>query len=276
MDRSVRVDRGIRDTVPSDGPGPGAYASFAPFSNSLPGFAPFATSTKRMVDDRDKGPSPGAYDIATDMLMKKKSTGASCFKSKSDRFKEIKIGDVSTPAAYYPPSTLKHGKPKKFPKAYQNYEIIQMGIHSGTSSVPSIPTRHQSYGYESTPDGRVVLQDPINPGFSGGKNDSVGPCDYDPKLQIKFKHIPRANFSKAPDRESLDRLVAKVRETPGPGYYNSPSPFDLLESGPGLGGRNDADFLMRLSTAKKHQSSIFESKTQREVFQEVRQRENDP
>ena len=22
-----------------------------------------------MVDDRDKGPSPGAYDIATDMLM---------------------------------------------------------------------------------------------------------------------------------------------------------------------------------------------------------------
>jgi len=67
-----------------------------------------------------------------------------------------------------------------------------------------------------------------------------------------------------------------VRETPGPGYYNSPSPFDLLESGPGLDGRNDSDFLMRLSTAKKHQSSTFESKTQREVFQEVRQREHDP
>ena len=44
-----RVDRGIRDTVPSDGPGPGAYASFAPFSNSLPGFAPFATSTSKIL-----------------------------------------------------------------------------------------------------------------------------------------------------------------------------------------------------------------------------------
>lgn len=42
-----RVDRGIRDNIPSDGPGPGAYASFAPFSNSLPGFAPFASSTSR-------------------------------------------------------------------------------------------------------------------------------------------------------------------------------------------------------------------------------------
>ena len=103
---------------------------------------------------------------------------------------------VSFVGTYYPPSTLKHGKPKKFPKAFQNYEIIQMGIHSGTSSVPSIPTRHQSYGYESTPDGRVILQDPVNPGFSGGKNDSVGPCDYDPKVQIKYKHIPKANFSK--------------------------------------------------------------------------------
>ena len=43
-----KVDRGIRDTVPIDGgPGPGAYATFAPFSNSLPGFAPFATSTSK-------------------------------------------------------------------------------------------------------------------------------------------------------------------------------------------------------------------------------------
>ena len=43
-----RVDRGIRETVPQDGgPGPGAYATFAPFSNSLPGFAPFATSTSK-------------------------------------------------------------------------------------------------------------------------------------------------------------------------------------------------------------------------------------
>ncbi len=27
--------------------------------------------SERMVDDRDKGPSPGAYDIATDMIMVK-------------------------------------------------------------------------------------------------------------------------------------------------------------------------------------------------------------
>lgn len=71
-----------------------------------------------------------------------------------------------------------------------------MGIHNAANSVPSIPTKHQSYGYESTPNGKVQLQDPVNPGFSGVKNDSVGPCDYDPKINVKYKSVPKANFSK--------------------------------------------------------------------------------
>jgi len=71
-----------------------------------------------------------------------------------------------------------------------------MGIHAGANSVPSIPTRFQSYGYESTANGKILLQDPVNPGFSGVRDDKVGPCDYDPKVNLKYKSTPKANFSK--------------------------------------------------------------------------------
>ena len=50
----------------------------------------------------------------------------------------------------------------------------------------------------------------------------------------------------------------------------------MLDNGPGMGGKNDTDFLMRLGATRKHQTATFESKTQREVFADVRRRENDP
>ncbi len=61
---------------------------------------------------------------------------------------------------------------------------------------PSIPAKSQANGYEILPDGKVQPQGPLIPGYSGRPGDTVGPGDYDPRIDIKFKHAPGANFSK--------------------------------------------------------------------------------
>lgn len=63
---------------------------------------------------------------------------------------------------------------------------------------PSIPTKFQSHGYETKPDGRLELQEPLNPGYSGKRYDAVGPADYNPKVDVKFKAAPKINFGKVP------------------------------------------------------------------------------
>ena len=63
-------------------------------------------------------------------------------------------------------------------------------------TAPSIPTRHQSYGYEDAQDGRLVLQEPVRPGFTGVKGDTVGPGDYEPDLNPVLPSVKVANFSK--------------------------------------------------------------------------------
>lgn len=64
-----------------------------------------------------------------------------------------------------------------------------------TTVAPSIPTRFQSYGYENGPDGRLHLQDPLYPVYSGRANDTVGPCEYDPNINVKFRSARKTNFS---------------------------------------------------------------------------------
>jgi hypothetical protein len=32
--------------------------------------------------------------------------------------------------------------------------------------------------------------------YSGKMADAVGPCEYDPKIDVKYKSAPKANFGK--------------------------------------------------------------------------------
>jgi len=124
------------------------------------------------------------------------------------------------------------------------------------TTVPSIPVRHQAYGFEPDPNtGKLVLQKPSYPGYTGVKGDTVGPMDYMPK-PIEKPNV--TNFGLAASREAYERRKA---DGPGPGYYNTAvSSFD----DPAMASvYNDGSFVMRLNTVKRRQSSSFASNSVR-------------
>jgi hypothetical protein len=70
-----------------------------------------------------------------------------------------------------------------------------MVIAARSVSPPSIPVKSQSHGYEVSSAGDIKLQPPAIPGYSGKAGDSVGPGDYNPKVDVKFRSAPKPVFS---------------------------------------------------------------------------------
>ena len=70
-------------------PGPGSYNDLSA-KPSLPGFAPFSGSSKRMngSDSAKNIPAPGTYDLERSIVPPSSST-ASAFKSKAKRFEDV-------------------------------------------------------------------------------------------------------------------------------------------------------------------------------------------
>lgn len=61
-------------------------------------------------------------------------------------------------------------------------------------SPPSIPAKGQAHGYEVRPDGALAPQPPAIPGYSGHKDDAVGPGDYNPRVDTRFKNPKSTTF----------------------------------------------------------------------------------
>lgn len=159
----------------------------------------------------DDLPPPGSYQVAEQLdkvsssllcsdrfytelnlsrLPSQQAGAVSVFKSSSKRFDENKnSAQEPGPGDYQLQSSLTKPRSSR-PRQHVNksLELIQ----SRPLSPPSIPARNQSYGYELQPGGQLSLQKPLIPGFSGKEGDAVGPGDYDPKPDIKFKatHAP--------------------------------------------------------------------------------------
>jgi hypothetical protein len=153
-----------------------------------PGFAPFATSSRRQLTETDpeESPAPGCYEIAT-TLHENRNVGMS-FKSKTDRFKILLNDDCAPPPGHYVlKSTIKNGRPKIFPKPYM--EIKGEGSQmSKAVSAPAIPSRSNALGYETLPDGSLARSHSNIVGFTGKVADSVGPFEYDPKFNSSAKY----------------------------------------------------------------------------------------
>eukprot|EP00600_Ochromonadales_sp_CCMP1393_P001586 CAMPEP_0174977182 /NCGR_PEP_ID=MMETSP0004_2-20121128/13462_1 /TAXON_ID=420556 /ORGANISM="Ochromonas sp., Strain CCMP1393" /LENGTH=552 /DNA_ID=CAMNT_0016228327 /DNA_START=66 /DNA_END=1724 /DNA_ORIENTATION=- len=249
---------------------------------SLPGFAPFASNTKRMVyNEIEDNPAPGNYELATNIARDSKGPGS--IRSKTQRFvnthkQEEMRGRVPGPGTYTLPSTFKSKKNKSSSREMSINEAISssLGAPTSVSIAPSIPTKFQSYGYEAGHDGRLVLQEPLYPVYSGAVSDSVGPCEYDPRIDVKYKAAQKTNFSRSAERGAYDKITAKMTEAPGPGYYNYQSDFDLPEEH-GTSSYADTNFLMQLNAARKRQSAVFESRTGRDaLMQEISKKKEIP
>lgn len=141
------------------------------------------------------------------------------------------------------------------------------------SSAPSIPTKFQSYGYDETPDGHLVCQQPLRPGYTGIKGDTVGPGDYDPTMTAVSRKAAAPTFkvyyllhvvSSLIDIKGSERVLqtSKSNSNVGPGYYNIMGTFDLMNNEKTY--ESESNFVMQLNAARnKKATSSFSSNTAR-------------
>lgn len=157
-----------------------------------PNFAPFNYTERRDLSPaREQAPPPGTYNVSG--TLEDKTVPASAhFKSKSIRFVPDKADEFPGPGYYTLKSYVNPGHPKQLPKPTV-VKQAELGLTSELRSAPSIPNKHQGYGYE-TRGGKLVPQQPLKPGFSGVGSDKVGPGDYDPP--VKLTKGPSAVFGK--------------------------------------------------------------------------------
>lgn len=250
---------------PEEGPGVGAYQIPGAMDALKPGFTSFGGGKRSGAVARAAAdePGPGAHNLggSLEINMSTRSGAGGTLKSKTKRLddefydKDIKVG----PQSYVLPSSVKAGRPKNFRKPGMNNGLGNMV--NVKKSVPSVPTRFQATGYEETDDGNLVLQDPVEPGFAGTKFNSVGPGDYEPKMEfVKYKHAPTVSM-KGSDRNQLYRSMEKAGgQAPGPGYYNYRGDFDLYDNS------DNTNYIVRLNAAKKKLSASFASGSSRNAM----------
>lgn len=120
------------------------------------------------------------------------------FKSKSQRFAEkVKTNPAPGPGTYHIKSYINPGKEMRRSKSQPaKMDYLNLIGNKNVLRAPSIPTREQCFGYEEDETGHLQLQQPLQAGYKGTKNDSVGPGDYDIKLSGKFNKKYAVTFHK--------------------------------------------------------------------------------
>jgi len=196
--------------------------------------------------------------LSIDIANAPDALAASTFKSKAQRFVPLKKHDG--PESYNLPSSVKNGRPKQFARQSRHNGIEELA--NFRMSVPSIPNKFQSTGYEAAPGtGDLVLQDAVEPGFDGTPLNMVGPGDYDPKYErVKYGNAPIPSM-KGVERTQLYKMMEKASgQAPGPGYYNYRGVFDQFDDS------DQTNMVVRLNAARKRLSASFESKTTRNAM----------
>jgi hypothetical protein len=108
-----------------------------------------------------------------------------------------------------------------------------------SSSAPSIPQNHQSYGYEEVGGGRLVRQGPKDPTLfsSGTPHDSAGPGQYDvDSVRPRQTH---GAFLRGPARVPL--AAQNLVDGPGPGHYQAKSSLEIHSNSYNVGASFASD-----------------------------------
>lgn len=205
--------------------GPGSYPLKGSIREADHAYAPFGSTKPRVAGSKDPldgqslsvSPPPGAYDPklpqAYDPGLPKKHVpfSSSASRSESRNLKDLAPGPGQYEVRGQPPLVM---------------DSRTMGMPQGdkpvlrSTSAPSIPRGHQSYGYEEAGGGRLVGQGPKTTAvfLSGEPRQSAGPGQYEMPDMIARHGACRngGRFLSGPVRQQ-----DKLHETPGPGHYKS-------------------------------------------------------
>jgi hypothetical protein len=146
----------------------------------------------------------------------KKTYGAGTLNSKTKRFSEsassANAGSMPGPGEYVLQGAfeLKKVKGGRREIVLNDALLNSLGGPGTAPTAPSIPTKFQSYGYDVGPQGTLKLQDPLYPVYSGKGSDAVGPAEYDPNINVRYRSAPKPNFGKVGAKFSAPLLCSAI------------------------------------------------------------------
>mgnify|MGYP003684475085 CR=1 FL=1 len=191
--------------------------------------APFNTTSNRMepgVPGMKNTPGPGEYASssltrgATPAHRISGSSAAASFASKTAR--DMLYAPIANAAESPGPGQY------KLPSSFESKAVRRSSEPSPAASravlwkpkanPPSIPTANQSFGYEETEHGELVMQRAPNAASSAGGHKALGPGAYNPDAAMKWTRP--SGFSTAWGNSRVQRKVFDAPSTtPGPGAY---------------------------------------------------------
>ncbi|CAD8106123.1 unnamed protein product [Paramecium sonneborni] len=211
--------------------GPGSYLSHEQLKTKQ-GNAPFDTQvTRNQPIKQDNSPGPGSYNLQNEVQgqnivlqtsqsavkVVEKPQPQSVFASQSKRFHHPKTMLSPGPGAYDANNCGTRVIQQQYTSQHYIETLMKMNKYQ---SIPSIPSQNQIYGYTEKGTNDLEVNKFPFPTFTGLKQDSVGPGQYDVKdafEQNKYK----GSFwhkSKAP---RLAPTISKEKELMvGPGTYD--------------------------------------------------------
>lgn len=159
-------------SAPNASPSAPVHAEQPVTHNTRFSYAPFAVSSER-TDLSSNSFTPGVGEYSLSAAARPAGVGATAFASRTNRFEPSRSAETPGPGHY----SVASAKPprKKRPPTAPKQEGVQF---VRVFQPPSIPSVSQSYGYEETKEGDLVPQRPPVRGFSGTRDDSIGPDAY--------------------------------------------------------------------------------------------------
>ena len=194
--------------------GPGSYGELDDHTLDH-AYAPFSSTAERQLGGNlpsTFGPGPGSYKTKkTDWEIPRRDVSSGNFVSGVARLAKDTSSALTAPG----PGSYSGGS--KWIKNTHRYKMEPQArriTFQRMPTAPSVPVRSQSYGYEESGTGELILQKAPMEGHSGRGSDSVGPCVYEPLLTaVKTSKTTDFKSSKS------SRGIFTVNANPGPGQY---------------------------------------------------------
>lgn len=232
----TRAERALFDQ-PDSSLGPGSYLAPTNYAQN-PSFAPFSSTSEKTLFKKPETitPGPGTYSNPISLPSQTDQWGykkfSSSFASQNSRFPLNQPISSPGPGSYTLNSSLQMKKKVK-------KQFSTQSQWSRIPSAPSIPANHQTFGYDETTTGELILQKNPETVYSGTKIDSVGPGHY--STCTEKNKLKGPSWHKSGTKRKVNLNKSTTGPELGPGCYS-----DVSENkGPLYKYRQNAVFLSR-------------------------------